>query len=365
MAPASRVREAIERELVRARIPGCSVAVVNDAGAVFSDAFGWADVRARRRATPDTVYHLFSGTKVFTAAAVLRLVEGGRLSLEDPVAKYFPELPLAPELRVVDLLSHRSGLKDSLKAFLAIRLPSEAIPTSAEALALYPIAADGPPARTVAYRNVNYALLGDMITRLAGIEYREYVVREILRPLEMEAAFAISDVKGATAATGYIDRWDPMRAVLWFLLPEMRGRLYGERVSGETASGLVELRDFNLVPSAIGGLVGTVLDFGRFVSAQLRGASPVLTADSTRRMQTMVAEGAAGIESRYGMGLGWKLGRAGERLFLNHEGGGAGFTTELRIYPEARLGVALAMNHMRMPGTMKLAHRVCEMLVSG
>jgi hypothetical protein len=79
-----------------------------------------------------------------------------------------------------------------------------------------------------------------------------------------------------------------------------------------------------------------------------------------RRMQSMVAEGAAGIESRVGVGLGWKIGRVANPTFLNHEGGGAGSTSELRLYPEANVGVALAMNGMRMPATMRLAHRICE-----
>jgi hypothetical protein len=61
-----------------------------------------------------------------------------------------------------------------------------------------------------------------------------------------------------------------------------------------------------------------------------------------------------------GVGLGWKFGRVGDRTFLNHEGGGAGFTAELRIYPEQKLGIALGMNGMRQPRTMKVAHRICE-----
>jgi hypothetical protein len=77
-------------------------------------------------------------------------------------------------------------------------------------------------------------------------------------------------------------------------------------------------------------------------------------------MQTMVARGAAGIESREGMAIGWKVGRVDGRTFLNHEGGGAGFTTELRLYPDAGIGVALAMNGMRMPATMRTAHVICE-----
>lgn len=121
------------------------------------------------------------------------------------------------------------------------------------------------------------------------------------------------------------------------------------------------------VPSdalSIGGLVGTVPDFAKFLQAQLAAGGEILSLDSNRRMQTQAAHGKAGIESKVGVGLGWKIGRVNGRLFLNHEGGGAGYTSELRLYPDAGLGVALAMNVMRMPATMRAAHRICEVVVA-
>jgi D-alanyl-D-alanine carboxypeptidase len=171
----------------------------------------------------------------------------------------------------------------------------------------------------------------------------------------MRAEFAVPESRRNVAATGYIGRWDPMRLVLWLLLPDTRGRLYEAAVGGRVA-----FREFGLATPAIGGLVGSVEDFALFLRAQLDGGGGVLDAASTRQMQTMVATGAAGVESRMGMGLGWKFGQVATRTFLNHEGGGAGFTTELRLYPAAGLGIALAMNAMRMPATMRLAHRLCE-----
>jgi CubicO group peptidase (beta-lactamase class C family) len=330
---------------------------VDRTGLVWSGAFGFADLGQRRPAESRTIFHLFSGTKLFTATAVVQLAERGRLSLDDPLARFLPEIEGASDIRLTHLLSHSSGLRDSLRSFLAVILPPAPLPRSAEALARYPIRREAPPGAKVAYRNVNYALLGEVVTRASGVEYTDYVVREVLRPLGMSADFALSLPHRDHAATGYIGRWDPMRLVLWGLFPETRGRLYGDAVGGAVA-----LRAFDLATPAIGGLLGSVEDFGLFLRAQLDPAGGVLVRDSTARMQTMAAAGAAGIESRAGVGLGWKLGRVGERTFLNHEGGGAGFTTELRLYPDAGIGIAVAMNTMRMPATMRLAHRVCEMI---
>lgn len=354
------VAEHIERLLAEARVPGCSIAVVDRAGLIWSDGVGWADLHDKRPAASSTFYHLFSGTKLFTATAVLRLADEGRLSLEDRVARFVPTSAdaLGP-ITVRDLLTHRSGLRDSLRAFLAVTLPPQALPSSAATLARYPIRATRPPGGRVEYRNVNYTLLGAVITRVSGLEYIDYVERTILEPLGMRASFGLDTSMRERAATGYIGQRDPMRLVLWALFPEVRGRLYGRR-----KDGLVELKEFDLATPAIGGLVGSVEDFAWFLRSQLRDDGTLLRQETVREMQTMVAAGAAGIESREGVGLGWKFGRSGDRLFLNHEGAGAGFTSELRLYPEVGVGIALAMNLMRMPGTMRLAHRICEAVVA-
>lgn len=353
------LRSIVQRELATVGAPGCSVALVDASGLRWAGGIGFADLRSRRPAAPETVYRLFSGTKLFTAAAVLQLEERGLLSLEDPVQRYVPEAQAARGVTLRHLLSHCSGLNDTLRGFLAVSFPPEAPPTSGEALGRYLIGPGRPPGRRVEYRNVNYALLGEVITRVSGLEYRQYVNRHVLAPLGMRAGWALTESTRGEAATGYMGRWDPMRLALRLLFPGLPKRLYG----GRTGS-LLELREYDLATSAIGGLVGTVPDFAKFLQAQLAAGGEILSLDSNRRMQTQAAHGKAGIESKVGVGLGWKIGRVNGRLFLNHEGGGAGYTSELRLYPDAGLGVALAMNVMRMPATMRAAHRICEVVVA-
>jgi hypothetical protein len=78
-------------------------------------------------------------------------------------------------------------------------------------------------------------------------------------------------------------------------------------------------------------------------------------------MQALEAPGAAGIVSRVGVGLGWKLGEADGVAFLNHEGGGPGFTSETRLYPTHGLGIVVCLNRWIMPTrTHVVAHRICE-----
>ncbi len=343
--------------LAKARIPGCSMAVVDRSGMLWSRGFGYADLEHARPADCSTVYHLFSGTKLFTATAVLQLVESGALDLEADTTTYLSDLPQLKGIKLRDLLSHTSGLKDTLGGFLAISFPGEEVVTTAQALARYELRVKGEAGRKVQYRNVNYAVLGELISRVSGLPYREYVRQRILGPLCSEADFEVTEKVRARLATGYLSRWDPTRVLLRLLMPSASRRLH----SGRT-NGLLELNDYNLSTASIGGLVGSVEDFAPFVQSQLNGGAPLLSEKTARQMQTLAARGRAGIESKVGVGLGWKIGLADDHPFLNHEGGGAGFTSELRLYPEAGIGVVLAMNLSSMAKTMRVAHRICELL---
>jgi CubicO group peptidase (beta-lactamase class C family) len=350
----------IERLCLSAKIPGCSVAVVGESGLIWSNGFGFADLEEMRPATARTVYHLFSGTKLFTAVAVLQLVERGLVDIDNPVTTYLPEFNELSRVRVVHLLSHRSGLKDALRGFMSFYFPPEAPPSTMEALAHYPIVGARPPGQRVEYRNVNYALLGEIITRVSGMEYTDFVRHNVLAPLGMEAGFALTDTMRPLAASGYMGRWDPTHLVMRFVVPDVARRIYRGRIG----SRLV-LKECGAASAAIGGLVGDVVEFARFLRSQLVGGDGVLSRQSTELMQTMQATGKPGIESRDGIGLGWKFGTAQNGRFLNHEGAGPGFTSELRLYPKQGAGIALAMNVMRMPRANRAAHHICEAVMTG
>jgi CubicO group peptidase (beta-lactamase class C family) len=359
MSPVPTIRERVEMLLAGQRIPGASIAVVDRGGIRWADGFGFADIATSRPARRDTVYHLFSGTKLFTAVAVLQLVERGLLSLDEEIGRRLPEAAHLSGVTVAHLLSHRSGLRDTMRGFLATTFPDAPRPTAEEALRGYRLRAARAPGQRVEYRNVNYALLGVLIERVTGEAFPAYVERHVLRPLGMAGGFTLSGAERERLATGYMERFDPMRAVLHLLHPSVSRRLYAE-----PTGPLVPLAEYDLSTAAIGGLLGSVEDFARFLHAQLTDGGGVLSSGSLQTMQRMVAEGAAGIESRVGVGLGWKVGRSGDRTFLNHEGAGAGFTSELRLYPNEGIGIAIAMNAMRMPRTMRLAHRIAEAVLA-
>lgn len=343
----------IGAELDRARVPGAALAWITRSGERGHLEQGFADVAARTPVEAGTRFHLFSGTKLYTASAVMRLVEDGVLALDAPVKRYLPELPLADELCVMHLLSHTSGLPDSLRAFLSIHLSGDPTPTSADALARYRLGRYGPGGNA-RYGNVNYALLGELVSRVSGEPFTRYVERALLRPLGAELTF---DDDGAGSAVGYVSRFSPMLLLLPLLQPSVAKRIRGER-----AGRLQGLRPFSLDTAAIGGLVGHADAFLPLLREMLAPGDGVLRASSKVALLTPRTRGAAGIVSREGVALGWKVGAASGRRFFNHEGGGPGFATETRLYPGEGVGVVLLMNLTHGRGLSQLAHRICERL---
>jgi CubicO group peptidase (beta-lactamase class C family) len=103
------------------------------------------------------------------------------------------------------------------------------------------------------------------------------------------------------------------------------------------------------------------VEFAPFLIAHLNDGCGILSPSSTQQMQTIVARGQAGFEAKVGVGLGWKIGQVDGRVFLNHEGGGAGFTSETRLYPQDQIGIIMLMNVMGVK-VNRLAQRVCEMI---
>ena len=348
---------AIRNKMDAARLPGCTFAVARRDGACWAGAIGFADVRDSRAATVNTTFHLFSGTKLYTAAAVTLLSDRGLLDLDAPAAEYVPGVTLEHPVTIRQLCSHSSGLRDTLRAFLSAHRTGEPTPSAADALHRYQLRGSKAPGGKAAYRNVNYALLGEIVTRVSGRPYESFVQEELLTPLSATLSFAYDEPTTADTATGYIDRWSPMRGLIRLVVPGMLNRLEDHRIASRVA-----LCNFSIDTAAIGGLIGSAPEFLPLLREFLSPEDGVLTADAKRAMLTLHAEGGAGVASKVGVGLGWKLGDVGGVEFWNHEGGGPGFVSETRLYPAAGLGMVVLSNTMQTSKRSWAAHEICEIL---
>jgi len=356
----------------RAGIPGMSIRVVDAHSGSWTMCSGFAAPSVPM--TETTKAHLFSGTKLFTAVAVMKLVEQGKFGLDTQVASLLKPSDgqdwesLLPGVTVKALLSHSSGISDApMRAFLGITLADERPLSTSEALSNFKIEVKGrTPTSKSRYANINFALLGQVIADTSGQPYEEYVRHEVLEPLQSEATFLVPAEESGQMATGFIGRFTKWALQYVMDSTQLRKLLEGgeTNVCPDVARGLSTLGHFNLNGSAFGGLVGDSQAFAVLLHEFLARQNHVLSPEKQQQMLDLHSKGAAGIESKIGVGLGFKLGHTLDgRQFFNHEGGGGGFTTEMRLYPEAELGIVILMNCWSLNMVeVKLAHQLCELI---
>ena len=197
--------ERITASLKKAGAPGISIAVVQGGKLVYAKAFGSADLENKRVATIETRYAVGSISKQFTAAALLLLQEQGKLSLDDRVSKYFPELTRAKEITIRQLLSHTSGYEDYAPQDYII--PEWTQPTTPQATlrrwATRPLNFD--PGTRWQYSNTNYVLAGEIFEKVSGQPLVAFLREKIFQPLGMTSANDWPPVQptDATAYTRY------------------------------------------------------------------------------------------------------------------------------------------------------------------
>jgi D-alanyl-D-alanine carboxypeptidase len=292
--------------LQRGPIAGLSIAVFEHGKAVVVKGYGSADLEAGVAATADTSYPIASVTKHFTAAAVLRLVDQGKLSLDDPLSRFFPAArPKIGALTVRHLLDHTSGLTRGGPA-----------PRAATLSVIRRGGTARPQGEDWDYSNYNFSLLGLVIEAASGRDYARYVHEELAVPLDL-------------TGTGYCEDGSPTAG---------RGRDYlaGVKIVSPTLYW-TEARFF-----AAGGLCSTVLDLVRWETALEDGR--IISPAMLQAMRSP-ARLPGGLEADYGYGT--RLGYTDRRRKLGHTGGGQSNKAVLARYPDDDVTIAVLLNTER------------------
>lgn len=307
---ARRVDDVVRAHMAKRGIPGLAIAVVRDGATLFIKGYGIADVENDVPVTPETVFDIASVTKTFTAAAIMRLADSGRVNIDRPVREYLPEAPESwSRITVRHLLSHTSGLPETdvplvNGAWLADYTTRQML----EHAFTRPVAAG--PGASFLYSDLGYFLLGAIIERVTGMRYGEFLDRTFFAPFEMRA-------------TSPLDQYAivPRKADTYFLRERQlaRNRRYAQ----------VEL-------SPAYGLLTSILDFARWESAFALGR--VISPSAMRSMETK-ARTPDGSELQYG--LGWVVGSLNGERATGHAGGTG--TYYLRL-PDRRLSIIVLTN---------------------
>src|SRR6185503_4314621 len=191
--------------LARSGVPSASIAVVKDGRSVYVKTYGDAKLEPKTPATTQMRYSIGSISKQFTAAAVVMLQEQGKLSLNDKVGKYFPDLTRANEVTIRQLLSHTSGYQDYWPQDYVMKPMLE--PTSARAImdtwAKKPL--DFEPGTKWQYSNTNYVIAGAIVEKVARMPFFQFLQQSIFKPLNMTSVLSIDEAHLTESdATGYM-----------------------------------------------------------------------------------------------------------------------------------------------------------------
>ena len=298
----------VTAELARQHIPGLSLAVVLAGKVVKAQGYGVADLENGVPVTPETVFKIGSVSKQFLATGIMLLAQDGRLTVDDPVTKYYADAPDSWRgITLRHFLTHTSGVMREGAAFDALKVQADSVVIRSA----FTRPLEFPTGSKYQYCNVCYFTLADVIARVSGKPWSDFLAERVFQPLGMKAT-------RTTTTTG--------------LVPH-RARGYVWRDSGYVnAAELVALR-----PS--GAFLSTVVDLAKWDAALYEDR--VLTKASRAAMWTRTQLTGGG-SSDYG--FGWELDSLDHHWRVQHNGALPGFRAAFVRFVDDSLSVVVLTN---------------------
>ncbi len=308
-AMAGRITALGKAEVDGGRTAGLAIGIVQDGRVVYSHGFGEASMERKLDATSSTQFYIAQLTEQFTAGSILLLVQDGKVKLEDKVTKFVPELTVAGDATVGELLQQTSGLPLYTHAKGIDTDPTRSIKLSELIAAVNQMTPDFPPGTKVEYNDFNYFIAGLIVERASGLPLSDFFSARIFQPLYMNSSFYASDngispdhavgYTGSPNALKPAPQWSPS----WLL--------------------------------GASGLVSTVEDLAKWNTEM-----PVLLrVDAVRSMFT--PSGAPGAQA---YGMGWVVDQRDGLRYLWRDGAISGYHAMNALLPDNHLAVIVLTN---------------------
>lgn len=315
--------------------PGCALSVIRDHKIVYERGYGMADLDHNIPITPTSVFHVASMSKQFTAASILLLAQDGKLSLDDPVRNYIPELPdFGTLITIRELMHHTSGLRDQweLLGLSGWRYSHDLI---TDADVLYVVShqreLNFPPNTQFLYSNTGYTLLAQIVARVSGQSFRKFTTQRIFAPLGMKN-------------THFRDDFQEI----------VKNMAYGYGGSGDTYR--LSVTNFDTVGAT--SLLTTVEDLAlwdeNFYNPRVGGTSLVQQQQERGKLND-------GTELDYASGLA--IGKYRGLKTVGHSGADGGYRSDMIRFPDQHLSVACLCN-LASANPSDLAKKVSEVYLS-
>ncbi len=306
------------------KMPGLAVGIVENGRLVYARGFGLMNIgEPGRPVTTKTLFHMASITKPFVATALMQLAERGKVDLNAPVIRYLPYFRLADprykEITVRQMVSHISGMPD-VKDYEWDKPQYDDGALERYVRSLTDKTLRWDPGTKFAYSNMAFEVLGDLVAKVSGVSFDDYVQAHILKPLAMNSSTLLFKQAGRNLlADGYA-----------------RGK--------DGSFSAVAHYPYNRAHTPSSNLHSNVEDMARWMMANLnRGeldGKRILKRSTYDLMWAPVAQTAPGQH----VGISWFLGQLEGEKTVTHSGADDGFGTNLILVPEKKLGIVYMTN---------------------
>ena len=316
--------------------PGVQYVVVNKDSDLFVYSSGLADIKNNEPLSHGHTMSAFSMTKTLTAIAILQLVEREKIQLNSPVSQ-FVKHPYNSSITITQLLNHTSGIPNPIPLrWVHLASNHESFDENSALLKVLeenPIS-DSLPGEEYGYSNIGYWLLGEIIEKVSGEKYVDYIDKNIFKPLGLtqnDVGFQI--INNANQTKGYLNKYSFLNLFKYFLLDD--------EILGDYEGSWLRINSVYLNGPAVGGAFGTSVAFSRILQNLLLDKS-VLLGESAKRYLFSQQKAKSG--EMIDMTLGLHIGELNGVKYYFKEGGGAGFHCEMRIYPDSGIVSVMMVN---------------------
>jgi CubicO group peptidase (beta-lactamase class C family) len=336
-----KLQPVFEKLIHQQELPGFAIGVIEDNHVVYAAAFGVRNIsRKDDPVTTRSLFHMASITKPFVATSIMQLVEQGKIDLDSPVVKYLPYFRMADErykiISVRQMVTHTSGMPD-VEDYEWEKPQYDETALERYVRSLSNLKLDFAPGERFQYSNMAFEILGDVIAKVSGESFDDYVQRHILAPLGMKDS------------TLLVKQADP-KLLAW-----------GHELDETGATFPSKVYPYNRIHSPSSNLHSNVLDMTRWAIANMnRGELDgvrILKA-STYDVMWKPAGELRGKPSP--AGISWFLDEYRGNKMISHDGGDTGFLTGLAMLPEKKIAVVWMTNAEWLPDTGAVTHAALD-----
>lgn len=316
--------------------PGVQYVVSNKESIIFDITLGKADVKNDIDLNETHKQSAFSMTKTLTAIALLQLVESNKIKLDDELSDYVTH-PYGHKITIRHLLTHTSGIPNPIplkwihSAESHQKFDEE---TELKNILNQHMSLDSEPGEKYQYSNIGYWLLGMVIENTSNEQYSNYVTKNIFNRVGLtdhQIGFKVGSESNHTK--GYLKKWSFMNGIAGFLVDD--------NVLGSYENNWRHINDIYLNGPAFGGAIGSAKAFSTILQDLLSDNSVLLSSTSKK---LLFSPQQLNSKDSIDMTLGWHISNLNDTRYFYKEGGGVGFHSEMRIYPDIGLASVIMVN---------------------